>query len=215
MKEKECAKQFSHELILPLQADSVAATPNKSSAANRGEIFLQLHLFSNEGQNRDRVVIAHRRLLKVLLSYELIRRDPRPYSWRDDFAPESLSLLAQHAVQGRMSRDDTALTRWSVYSRIHSTLPLDHRVFTPILDKLRKLNVLLNASGNSVAAEGEIESDPMKDFHSAATEFANQCVNFVRKHRMNSRRGNEAEEECRRNQLEHALNCLHIIHCLR
>lgn len=51
---------------------------------------------------------------------------------------ETLTILTQHAVQGRMSRDETALARWIVYCQTHAVLPLDHRVFTPILEKLRR-----------------------------------------------------------------------------
>ena len=48
-----------------------------------------------------------------------------------------------------MSRDETALTRWIVYCQTHSVLQLDHRVFTPILDKLRNNRILHSAKNNS------------------------------------------------------------------
>ena len=56
-----------------------------------------------------------------------------------------------------MSRDETALTRWIVYCQTHSVLQLDHRVFTPILDKLRNNRILHSAhnnNSNEAALEG-------------------------------------------------------------
>ena len=45
--------------------------------------------------------------------------------------------MAQHAVQGKLTGADTALARWLVYAYTHMDLPLDYRVFLPILEKLR------------------------------------------------------------------------------
>ena len=36
-------------------------------------------------------------------------------------------------LKGRMSRIETAMTRWLVYVQMHLLMPLDYRVFTPIL----------------------------------------------------------------------------------
>ena len=36
-----------------------------------------------------------------------------------------------------MSRVDTAMSRWLVYAQTHALLPLDLRVFPPILERLR------------------------------------------------------------------------------
>ena len=36
-----------------------------------------------------------------------------------------------------MSRVDTAMSRWLVYAQTHGLLPLDMRVFPPILERLR------------------------------------------------------------------------------
>ncbi len=49
--------------------------------------------------------------------------------------------------------------RWFVYCEVHRLLPLDYRVFTPILEKLRK------------RIQGE-EQEQCKEFHQAADNFA-------------------------------------------
>ena len=54
-----------------------------------------------------------------------------------------------------MSRDETALTRWIVYCQTHSVLQLDHRVFTPILDKLRNNRILHTANSNNSSNSNE------------------------------------------------------------
>ena len=92
---------------------------------------------STNDQDHKLVLDHHRRLLKILLTNELLSRNCDQYEWKDDFKNETLQILAQHAVQGRMNRLETAMTRWLVYCQIHSILPLDHRVFNPILDKVR------------------------------------------------------------------------------
>ena len=43
----------------------------------------------------------HRRLLRILLSHELLQRKFAPFEWRDNFCKETLQILAQHAVQVR------------------------------------------------------------------------------------------------------------------
>ena len=48
-----------------------------------------------------------------------------------------MTILAQHAVQGKLEGKDTALARWLVYAHTHCDLPLDYRVFVPILDQLK------------------------------------------------------------------------------
>jgi hypothetical protein len=58
------------------------------------------------------------RLLRVLLSHELVRRASEAYTWRDNFSKETLAILAQHAIQARMTRVDTALTRLLVYCQV-------------------------------------------------------------------------------------------------
>ena len=37
---------------------------------------------------------------------------------------ESVLILAQHAVQGKLTGADTALARWLVFCHTHSDLPL-------------------------------------------------------------------------------------------
>ena len=130
----------------------------------RGELHLIQHLFVREHQLQD-----HLKLLKVLLSTELVRRKVSAYSWRDNFSRETLQTLAQHAIQARMSRVDTALTRFFVYCEVHQVLPLDCRVFIPILEKLRK-PVLAN----------QIPDEMVKQFHETSETLVEHFTAFIR-----------------------------------
>ena len=58
------------------------------------------------------------RLLRALMSHELVTKGYTEYTWRDNFTRETLGILAQHAIQSKMSRVDTALTRFLVYSQV-------------------------------------------------------------------------------------------------
>jgi BAI1-associated protein 3 len=130
----------------------------------RGEIHLIQHLFTREDQ-----LTEHTRLLKVLLSHELIKRNCAAYTWRDNFSKETLQILAQHAIQSRMSRVDTALTRLLVYCQMHLVLPLDCRVFIPILEKLRK-PVLAN----------QIPEQMVQEFHETSEKLVGHFTTFIR-----------------------------------
>lgn len=161
----------------------------------RGEIHLIQHLFTREDQLKE-----HTRLLKVLLSHELIKRNNTAYTWRDNFSKETLQILAQHAIQSRMSRVDTALTRLLVYTQMHLVLPLDCRVFIPILEKLRK-PVLAN----------QIADPLVKEFHEASEKLVAHFTTFIRKHRLYI--GNNGPKYSV--QLEAILKALHILHTLK
>ena len=130
----------------------------------RGEIHLIQHLFVRETE-----VSEHIRLIKVLLSHELVKRKCEAYNWRDNFSGETLQVLAQHAIQSRMSRVDTALARFFVYCQVHQVLPLDCRVFIPILEKLRK-PVLAN----------QIPDSLVKQFHETSEKLVEQFTSFIR-----------------------------------
>ena len=54
---------------------------------------------SGEDDGHSKVVSQHRRLLKILLTDELLARNCDQFQWKDDFKKETLQLLAQHAVQ--------------------------------------------------------------------------------------------------------------------
>ena len=94
------------------------------------------------------VLEEHRRLLKILLTHELLTANAEQFQWKDDFSKEALLILSQHAIQGRMNRFQTAMIRWLVYCEIHNILPLDYRVFTPILDKIRSHVLEKSMQGN-------------------------------------------------------------------
>ena len=70
-------------------------------------------------------------------SYQCFALQAEQFTWNGTFSKESVTILAQHAVQGKLTGADTALARWLVYAHTHVDLPLDYRVFLPILEKLR------------------------------------------------------------------------------
>ena len=113
--------------------------------------------------------MEHTRLLKVLLSHKLIKRNCAAYTWRDNLSKETLQVLAQHAIQSRMSRVDTALTRLLVYCQMHPVLPLDCMVFIPILEKLRK-PVLAN----------QIPDQMVNKFHETSEKLVGHFTTFIR-----------------------------------
>jgi hypothetical protein len=78
----------------------------------------------------------------------------------------------QHAVQGKLTGADTALARWLVFCHTHCDLPLDYRVFLPILEKLNY------ALDNSL-----LHAEEEAKFSEVALVFVNHCVEFIRKHR--------------------------------
>ena len=57
-----------------------------------------MHLSTSE-KSHEETIKDHRRLLKVLLSHELLQRRAQPFEWKDEFCKETLQILAQHAVQ--------------------------------------------------------------------------------------------------------------------
>ena len=110
--------------------------------------------------------------------------------------------MAQHAVQGKLEGKDTALARWLVYAHTHCDLPLDYRVFVPILDQLKyamnsnlfcqddvsKIYFLIKSSHNSFypcfepLLQHYIYLQESR-FIEVATVFINHCIEFIKKHR--------------------------------
>ena len=118
-----------------------------------------------------------------------------------------------------MSRVDTAMSRWLVYAQTHALLPLDLRVFPPILERLRGyLQTCAGPpiNGNTSSSEDSFMEDNLfmndiNEFNMAADKFSAQCVLFIRKHRYYL--GNNFDKYFA--QLESLLKCLHILHCLK
>ena len=160
-----------------------------------GEVHLSVHLHTREGE-----VGEHVRLLRVLLARELVQRQPPAHAWRDHWSPAALAILAQHAVHGRMSRVATALTRLLVYTDLHLLLPLDCRVFPPILGKLR---------GPVMA--GRLPAAMVAKFHSAARRLATAFLAYVRE----LRRHVGTSETRALQQLTAILTSLHLLHTLQ
>lgn len=70
----------------------------EKNGKHKGLVHLLLHLSTNS-QKRATMAAQHRRLLRILLAHELLRKECKPFEWRDEFAVEALNILAQHAVQ--------------------------------------------------------------------------------------------------------------------
>jgi len=199
------AGKISHELLgsveIPLKnipASGVSGwynleKPETKKQKARGEIHLTMTLSTEKDQQLTSQ--EHRHLLKILFAYELQRTNAMPFTWNGDFSRESVLILAQHAVQGKLTGADTALARWLVFCHTHCDLPLDYRVFLPILEKLSY------ALDNSL-----LHADEEAKFSEVALVFVNHCVEFIRKHRHFV-----ASDPEYLVQLEHILKCLHIL----
>ena len=127
--------------------------PDTRKQKDRGEIHLSLSLSSDKDQHLTSQ--EHRHLLKILFAHELQKSNvsdlfdfsklilhnltcsqAAPFTWNGELSRESVLILAQHAVQGKLTGADTALARWLVFCHTHCDLPLDYRLFCPILEKL-------------------------------------------------------------------------------
>jgi len=195
----------SHELLgsveIPLKnipASGVSGwwnleKPETKKQKDRGEIHLSLTLSTEKDQHLTSQ--EHRHLLKILFAYELQRSNAAPFTWNGEFSRESVLILAQHAVQGKLTGADTALARWLVFCHTHCDLPLDYRLFHPILEKL------------SYALENSLlHADEEGKFAEVALVFVNHCVEFIRKHRHFV-----ASDPEYLVQLEYILKCLNIL----
>ena len=86
-----------------------------------------------------------------------------------------------------MSRVDTAMSRWLVYAQTHALLPLDLRVFPPILERLRGYLQTCQVgppSQNTSSSEDSFIEDNLfmndiNEFNMAADKFSAQCVLFI------------------------------------
>lgn len=126
------------------------------SKRRRGDIHVGLLLSTDRDQ--DLTSQEHKNLLKMLFTHELqsspvrkkvdnhhqtgfetcsLLQKEQPFCWNGSFSREAVTILGQHAVQGKLTGAETALARWLVYAHTHCDLPLDYRVFHPILDQLK------------------------------------------------------------------------------
>merc|ERR1719412_39939 len=171
--------------------------PDGKSKRSRGEVKAGLTLSTEKDQNL--TAQEHRHLLKILFSYELQHSQAEPFTWNGTFNRNSVTILAQHAVQGKLEGKDTALARWLVYAQTHCDLPLDYRVFVPILDQLKyAMNCNLF-----------IQDDESR-FIEVATVFINHCIEFIKKHRHFI-----GQDEKYFIQLQSIVSCLKVLHeCL-
>ena len=136
-----------------------------------------------------------------------------------EFVPLLFPMKILLILQGRMSRVDTAMSRWLVYAQTHALLPLDLRVFPPILERLRgylqTCQVGPQSQNTSSSEDSFIEDNlfmnDINEFNMAADKFSAQCVLFIRKHRYYL--GNNFDKYFA--QLESLLKCLHVLHCLK
>ncbi len=99
--------------------------PESRGRRRRGDIHVALTLSTEK--NQDLTSQEHKHLLKILFANELQASQAQPFKWNGTFCKESVSILAQHAVQGKLTGAETALARWLVYAHTHCDLPLDYR----------------------------------------------------------------------------------------
>ena len=144
--------------------------PEAKMRKKRGDIHVRILLSTEKDQNLTSQ--EHKHLLLKLFAYELQREHPDPFTWNGTFSKESVTILAQHAVQSKLTGAETALARWLVYVHTHRDLPLDYRVFHPILEKLNY------AMGNRM-----FDQEEETKFIETAVLFTHDAVEFIRKHR--------------------------------
>ena len=108
---------------------------NTKKQKRRGDIRISMSLSTEKDQNF--VPQEYRHLLKILFTYELHNCQAEAFTWNGTFSRDSVTILSQHAVQGNLTVTDTALARWLVYAHTHNDLPLDYRVFVPVLEQLK------------------------------------------------------------------------------
>ncbi len=113
-----------------------SVTSRSRHRQQRGEVRTRLALSAEKDQNL--VSQEHKHLLKILFANELQSSQAQPFQWNGTFCKESVLILAQHAVQGKLTGAETALARWLVYAHTHCDLPLDYRF--SCLVPLSKLN---------------------------------------------------------------------------
>ena len=75
------------------------------------------------------------------------------------------------------------MTRWIVYVQMHLLLPLDYRVFTPILEKLRKHVQTRSLPVSAVPMYEQQSEKDLKEFDVMAEKFTVQAIAFIRRHR--------------------------------
>jgi len=182
---------------------------------DRGDIRICMSLSTEKDQNF--VPQEYRHLLRTLFTYELYSCQAEAFTWNGTFSRDSVTILSQHAVQGNLTVTDTALARWLVYAHTHNDLPLDYRVFVPVLEQLK-----------TAMTNNQFCQDDESRFIETATVFINDCMSFLKSHRnivsihapggvaqANADDAEVANTQHHFIQLEHILKCLKILHdCL-
>ena len=59
------------------------------------------------------------------------------FTWDGTLSQEAITILQQHAVQGKLTGAEAAMARWLVFAYTHHDLPLDYQVFLPTIGKLQ------------------------------------------------------------------------------
>ncbi|TRY76437.1 hypothetical protein TCAL_00056 [Tigriopus californicus] len=163
------------------------------SKKKRGEVNISLALSTEKDQHLTSQ--EHKHLLKILFAHELQNNHCEPFTWNGTFSKESVTILAQHAVQGKITGAETALSRWLVYAHTHCDLPLDYRVFHPILEKL-----------HYAITQNLFHVDDEENFIETAVIFTHHATEFLRKHRHYMANNPELTL-----QVEYILKCLRLI----
>ncbi|XP_040580539.1 protein unc-13 homolog 4B [Lepeophtheirus salmonis] len=168
--------------------------PDAKSKKFRGQIHVSLTISTNKAT--DQTAQEHRHLLKILFAHELKTNLPEPFTWNGSFSEESVKILAQHAVQGRLTGAETALARWLVYAHTHCDLPLSYAIFVPILEKL-----------NYALKNDLLEPEEESRFYEVASVFVCHGLEFIKKHRRYI--ANDAKYVI---QVEHIVKCLSLLY---
>ena len=66
----------------------------------------------------------------------LLLKKAEAFAWEGTLSQDAITILQQHAVQGKLTGADTAMARWLVFAYTHHDLPLNYQVFLPTIDKL-------------------------------------------------------------------------------
>ena len=129
--------------------------PEGKSKKNRGDIRVGITLSTEKDQNI--TSHEHRHLLKILFAFELQRTQvisrnceilqtkmfilrifqTEAFTWDGTLSQEAITILQQHAVQGKLTGAEAAMARWLVFAYTHHDLPLDYQVFLPTIGKLQ------------------------------------------------------------------------------
>lgn len=102
---------------------------------SRGSIELQLMIENNE-KNHYIKIQEQKRLLEMLLQYELTLTKMAEYGWTGDFSELGETIIELHIAQNQMTLNECYLARWSAFTKVHNDHACSFRMFRILLDNL-------------------------------------------------------------------------------